>query len=109
MAVGAEYGNLKVDTAELKLKAEEAHKNIQKYREALNNISTAVKASESFWVGEAGDLYRSILETQMELIKEAFEIYSEYPKDLLEFAGIYSEVILETTNKAEEIESFKMS
>lgn len=99
----AGYGVVKVDSAELKAKAEDAYQKIRQYQETVEQMSSLVSASSSYWGGEAGEMYREVLRLQINTAKELLETYKNYPKELLEYAGIYSEVIAQTESLAESI------
>lgn len=108
MAEAIKFGTVKVDDAQLKSKAEDAFTKIQGYQRAVESIFSIVTASASHWEGRAGDLYRDILKAQKSEIGDVLTEYANYPKELLAYAGIYSEVIVNTEQKAEEIEALKM-
>lgn len=103
-----EYGSVKVNSDELKAKAEDAFKKITKYQNSLQEISATVAASESYWDGQAADAYRNILKSQMKIIEDVLTQYAEYPKTLLEFAGIYSETITKAETQVEELQTLEL-
>jgi uncharacterized protein YukE len=108
MADSSGFGMIKVDAAVLKSKAEDAYVKIQNYREAVEQIAATVSASSGYWEGQAGNLYRDIMRLQVKAIENTLTEYANYPKELLEYAGIYSSTISQTNAKAEEIESVDM-
>lgn len=103
-----EFGNVKVNTEMLRAKGEDAWLKIRQYREALSQIRTAVEGTGAFWQGKAADLYRDVLKRQMQTVDEALEAYAEYPKELLAYAGIYSETIARTEQLAESVSDLQM-
>ena len=102
------YGKVKVDVEELKMKGEDAWKKIKQYKEALEQITTVVEGGNSYWKGQAADMYREVLRKQMQTADEALKAYEEYPKELLDYAGIYSNTIMATEELAESISDLKL-
>lgn len=104
----ASYGTLKVSPAELVLKSEIASARIFACKTALEHIATAIRSSDAFWQGEAADLVRQVFEKEAKSSLEALEELSKYPQDLLQYNGLYSEVINRTQGLADQISSFSM-
>lgn len=102
------FGKVKVNTEDLKTKGEEAWQRIREYQAVLEQMEQAVNASSAYWVGKAGDTYRKVLKLQMQKVQEILEAYSVYPKELLEYAGIYSETIAQTESAADSVETLNM-
>lgn len=102
------FGTVRVNSEELKAKAEDAYMKINQYQETLEQMSSAVTASSAYWTGRGGDMFREVLKNQMSIIEGILEAYKEYPKELLEYAGIYSEVISQTESLAESVKDFNM-
>lgn len=97
------FGTVKVNSEELKAKAEDAYVKIGQYKETLEQVTSTIAASSSYWTGSAGDLFREALSLQISEMQEALEEYRKYPKELLQYAGIYSEVIMQTESLAEAV------
>ena len=53
-------------------------------------------------------MYREVLKKQMQIVEGALEEYAEYPKELLAYAGIYSETIANTEELAQSVSDLKM-
>ena len=104
----ADFGNVKVDTEELLAKADKSWLQIRSYQDCLNKIRQEVDGSASYWQGKAGDMYREVLKKQMQIVEGALEEYAEYPKELLAYAGIYSETIANTEELAQSVSDLKM-
>ena len=102
------FGTVKVNTEELKTKGEDAWQKIREYQAVLEQMEQAVNASSAYWSGKAGDTYSKVLKLQMQEVQEALEAYSSYPKELLEYAGIYSEVIAQTESAADSVLTLDM-
>ena len=103
-----EFGNVKVDAEMLRAKGEDAWQKVRQYREMLAQIRTAVDGTGSFWHGKAADLYRDVLKRQMQTVDEALAVYAEYPKELLAYAGVYSETIARTEQVAGSVSGLQM-
>lgn len=104
----ADFGTVKVDAAILQEKAEEAFAKIQVYQSGLEQIRSLIQGSAGFWAGQAGDLYRESMQNQISNAMEILQEFSEYPKDLLNYAGIYSETISKTESIAASIETLQL-
>ena len=104
----ADYGTIKVNTDELKVKGEDAWNKIRRYRIALDQIEKAVNSSSSYWQGNAADLYRSVLKKQINMVEDTLIELQKYPEELLAYAGVYSETISKTEETAESINDFEL-
>ena len=102
------FGDVKVSNPVLKEKAEDAYRKIKIYKEALDRMKKSLENSDAFWIGKGGEAFRGRFDTEYEKAKTAIEEYEEYPKELLRYVGIYSEVMQETNSKAESLESYHM-
>ena len=49
-----------------------------------------------------------VVERQMQTVDEALAVYAEYPKELLAYAGVYSETIARTEQLAESVSDLQM-
>ena len=88
--------------------AEGAHKQIQAYRAALDEIARLIDSSKSFWVGEAGDAYRQVLAKELAQVQATLDLYAAYPGELLEFAGLYSASIAKAEEHVNATSTFQM-
>lgn len=104
----ATFGTLAVDPEVLVQTAEDAFRSIARYREGLDAITNLVKSSDDVWKGEGGETFRKVYETELKAALDALEEFERYPKDLLEYFGLYSEVIASADAQASGIEIFKM-
>lgn len=102
------FGVVKVEPNELKSKAEEVYNNIKTYENAMNNISDFIKSSRNYWVGDAGELLRQVFSYEEQEIDCVIEQFKDYPKQLLEYAGIYSETIKNAEETVSSINDFNM-
>lgn len=103
-----DFGTVKVDAAILQEKGEEAFLKLQTYQRELEQIHSVIQDSGRFWIGKAGDLYRASMQNQVANAMEILQEFSEYPKELLRYAGIYSETISQTEALAESIETLQL-
>ena len=62
------------------------------FRTTLDKMEQAVNASESFWEGDAAELYRSVFRREMSSLRQAFEEFAAYPSDLDAYADTYENV-----------------
>lgn len=104
----ADFGTVKVDAEILRAKGEEAFVKLQTYQGGLEQIHSLIQDSGRFWGGKAGDLYRLSMQNQITNAMEILQEFSEYPKDLLGYAGIYSETISRTEALAESIDTLQL-
>lgn len=104
----ADFGTVKVDTSVLQAKGEDAYQKLQNYQAALERIQALIMESSSFWIGQAGELYRSSMQNQIKQAMETVQVFLEYPKELLEYAGIYSETIRRTEELAQSVGTLDM-
>ena len=103
-----DFGTVVADPVVLQDAAEKAHACIRDYRDGVAAITKLVSASSSYWQGEAAEAFRQVYQTELAKAERALESFEEYPKDLLAYAGIYSEVIDETQRQADSVTSFEM-
>ena len=101
-------GKVKVSPEDLKAKAEEAMKRIENYRTALNNMAKQMEGSNAYWKGKGGDAFRNDFRTKKAQLDQAIKELDNYPKELLKYEGIYSEVVTTTTQAAESINELNL-
>lgn len=104
----SDFGTVKVDVAVLQAKGEEAFLKLQAYQNGLEKINSLIQDSERFWEGEAGNLYRASMQNQIADAMEILQEFMAYPKELLRYAGIYSETISQTEAIAESVETLQL-
>lgn len=101
-------GTILVSPQELQSKAELAYQRIADCSAALDKIAKTIGASDSYWQGEAGDAARAACDVVVKNARAALEELKGYPKDLLEYQSLYSEVIARTEHLANEIEEYTL-
>ncbi len=64
----------------------------------VQELDQIVRATEAYWRGEAGDMYRELFLSQRDNVDESISRLKEHPRDLIEIAGNYidTEHILES-------------
>lgn len=83
--------DFRVSTDILKSRADDARGKISKMQQNFEAIADLITETSSYWMGEAGDLYRSIFENQRDEMTAIINRLNEFPDDLLSMAGIYEE------------------
>jgi len=83
---------LKVTPEQLQTKAQTTKDDIAKLRSVFEEIGSIVARTQSYWIGEAGDLHRKLYTDENEQIQEMFARLSEHPKDLEQIARTYLNV-----------------
>lgn len=107
MAITA--GTILVDLQELQEKAELAHRRISDCDAALERIGRTLASTDSFWRGAAATSARDKCDAAVSSSRKALDDFKEYPKELLAYQGLYSEVIAQTEAKAAGISEYELS
>lgn len=82
----------RVDIAAIREAAERGRQNVSGFRSLLDQMEQALNASESFWEGDAAELYRNVFRREMSEMRQAFEAFAAYPNELTEHADRFSNV-----------------
>lgn len=82
---------LRVTPEEMERKAGEISGQIDAVEKNWNNLCDTVKASRTYWEGDAGDRNRKFLEDITRDAQSVLSRLSEHPDDLRRMAGIYTE------------------
>lgn len=93
----------RVSTDVLKSRADDARGKIAKMQQNFESIAELVADTSSYWIGEAGDLYRTIFSNQQEEMTAIINRLNEFPDDLLEMAGVYEEGEVQATAITEQL------
>lgn len=80
---------LKVTPEDLAVKAQETTNNISKLKMRFSNLANIIARTNSYWIGEAGDLHRKLYQDEKENIEQMFARLSEHPRDLEQIAKTY--------------------
>ena len=101
-------GTVKVSPGELTSAAELANRRIGLYRKALDEISTMLRDSQSFWDSPGGEAYRNTFRDQYQSVVSGLEELEKYPDELLRMAGIYKPAVSNAEKAVDDINSFTM-
>lgn len=82
----------RVDIPALREVAAQGRQTVSSFRSTLDKMEQAMNASESFWEGDAAELYRSVFRREMSSLRRAFEEFAAYPSDLDAYADTYENV-----------------
>lgn len=104
----ADYGTLKVSPEQLMASAELAFKSIEACRDALEKISSTITASGGYWQGDGAEAARETYASQAASSIGGLNELAVYPQDLLQYHGLYSEVIANTMRQVQEINDFSL-
>ena len=96
-------GTLKVTPEEMVAAASELSGCVNRMNECFNQMKNLMAASNSYWVGEAGDAHRRLYEQQIPKTEEIISRYNEHVRDLNEMAGVYSEAESAADSIADEL------
>lgn len=108
MAKSGYFGTVKVNNDVLKEKADEAASKIQTCRQVLEDMNSELNNSVGYWRGEGYEAFCNSFERVRRDVENALCEYEKYPKDLLEYVGIYQEKIKSTEAWAEGINDLKL-
>ena len=95
-------GITRVDIPALREVESQGRTSVAKFRKTLDKMENAVNASESFWEGDAAELYRSVFRREMSSLRQAFEEFATYTNDLQSIADTYEHVDSQATRIAAE-------
>lgn len=79
----------KVETSALKEQSTEVTNRINAVVRLFDELAQTIQNTHSYWIGEAGDLYRRSYEERKDQLNEMFRRLREHPRDLLQIAGVY--------------------
>lgn len=108
MAGTMSFGTVKVETNVLKEKAEDAYTKIKNLESILNEMQQEVKSSNGYWIGEAGEAFRTSFLTKKQELDDVLASFQDYPKQLLNYAGLYSETISAAESTVDSINDLNM-
>jgi len=96
-------GQIIVTPEVLLAKSEEVTTEINAMDLCIQELGNLIRKTETFWIGEAGDLHRSLFNKQKNDIDIIFRRLREHPKDLITMANVYSEAEIEAKAQAEQL------
>ena len=80
---------LKVSPQQLKSKSAEIKKSIDAFEKNWNQASQLIRASKSYWAGDASNSHQKIYQECQEDVRQILRRLKEHPSDLLQMAGVY--------------------
>ena len=92
MAVYFSKESLQTDPDLMRQKAIAVQAKINQMKTAFGNMEYAVERTSTYWLGEAGDVYRAIFDGEKENIDMIISRLSEHVSDLQNMAAIYAGV-----------------
>lgn len=87
----------------LNTKANEVETYVKDMTRRFEAMNTFVKKSNSYWIGEAGDMHRQNHESQVPEIERMLGELSQHPQDLRAIAQTYTDVELKNASIAQEL------
>lgn len=80
------HDNVKVNTEVLRTAASDGERHIDDLQTVMGELATMVAASTDYWVGDAGDYYRTAFEAAMKRMVAEVEELSSYTHELVAYA-----------------------
>jgi WXG100 family type VII secretion target len=99
------FGNvtLKVTPESLLTTSDAVSKRINSMSKYFDHIYSVVNQSESYWVGDAGDLHRKLFQDMKPGADEIFLRLKEHVRELQEMARVYTDTEKSITAALEEL------
>lgn len=98
----------KVNTVKLEQTAEAAKKTLDSYRGHFDSVKKRSVQIDSSWEGPCAEIYKMMMEKDLDILKTAFEKISAYPGSLMMYHGIYSKVISGVRENIEDINTIDL-
>lgn len=89
---GSGSGVTRVGIADLRDVAAQGRQSVSAFRSILDQMEQNVNSSESFWEGDAAELYRNVFRREMSAVRQVFEAFAAYTSDLDAYADEYDNV-----------------
>jgi WXG100 family type VII secretion target len=80
---------IKVTPTVLKQKADDVRNRISNLSNLFSELETEINNTQSYWLGEAGELHRKAYSDQKSNLEEMIQRLKEHPVDLLQISGNY--------------------
>lgn len=97
-----ENAKILVTPEELKAKSTEVSNKVADMTTHFTQLKSYVDKTATYWIGDGGDVHRQQYADLVDEVEEILKRLAEHPKDLLEIAGVYSDV-------EKQIEEFSMA
>ena len=79
----------RVDIPALRAAAANGRNGVSAFRELIDSMEQEMNASESFWEGDAAELYRSVFRRELSALRQAFEQFAAFPNEIDAVADEY--------------------
>lgn len=96
---------LLVTPEQLTIASSDMSNSLNSMQNCVEELDQIVRATEGYWRGEAGDMYRELFLSQRGDIDESIARLKEHPRDLIEIAGNYIDTEQVLQSIAEELPS----
>ena len=100
---------VKVEPEQLKSVAEASYRSVEELRSSLDAIAKFVASTSETWKGSAGDTYRGVFNNEYAHATQVLDEFRSVPKALIDFVGVYSEVISAAGQQVESIPESQFS
>lgn len=95
--------SFKVTPETLTAKSTEVANKVTAMRQHFEELKTAVEKTSKYWIGEAGDMHRSLYQELEDDTEEILNRLSEHPVDLVTIAQQYTDVELKIQQDIQEL------
>lgn len=96
-------GTLKVTPEEMVSASSTLSGYVSQMQSCFDAVKRTMDATQSYWVGLAGDAHRNLYNQKIEKTQEFIARCNEHVRELNEMAGVYSEAETAATNTIEEL------
>ncbi len=103
MAMNVADVELLVTPEQLTIASAEMSDSLNRMQINVDELDQIVRATENYWKGEAGDMYRDLFLKERENINLSITRLQEHPRDLIEIAGNYIDTEQILQSLAEEL------
>lgn len=104
MGLSVENVQIRVSTEQLRAKAEEVSRLAGLLKTSMDNLEQKIVATKSYWIGEAGDLHRSVFNEKRDDIANMLKRLNEHPRDLIAIADVYEGVEREVSSMSQSLD-----
>ncbi len=80
---------IKVSSDALQKKAAEVSSRITSVSNRFTELEQIIRSTKHYWIGEAGDVHRSLYEERKSDVQLMIRRLREYPTELLQISGNY--------------------
>lgn len=95
--------HIRVNPAELNQKAQSVSRSISNMERQFEQLETIINRTNSYWIGEAGNMHRQIYQNQKPKVEEMMKRLKEHPSDLALIAQNYMDTESSVTSIAADL------